>query len=352
MQRLFTYCLLLLISLTNCVEPYNFEPDEPGFYLVVSGGVNQLDNENRLRITRSTAYGSSATASPVDDATVTLIDGQNRTTSFYPEGDGFYVQFSAEMPIVVGNAYHLEIEHQGKTYRTDPQVVPVPVEADSLQFEVNYRTSINTLGNEITFENIDLFINTPINVQNEPTYLRWKSEESWAFTERKCHPLHNPKTCFMSNQLSTESIYIYSSEDVSSDYLYRELIAQKRILERMEFIEKHYFVAHQLTLTKETYDYWEKVVQLANPSGNIFDLPPAPLKGNVYNVNDREEIVLGYFEVVGKSFVKKPLYQSDILPLTVPSKDYLCSYWGGYAEVCCNCLNLPSSSVVRPEYWN
>jgi hypothetical protein len=106
----------------------------------------------------------------------------------------------------------------------------------------------------------------------------------------------------MYGKLEPERIFLYSSEEISSNYLEGKLIAQKRILDRVEFIEKHFFNGHQYTLTKEAYEYWEKVTNLANPSGDIFDIPPAPLPGNIYNVNNPEEIVLGVFRSGRKSY--------------------------------------------------
>jgi len=209
------------------------------------------------------------------------------------------------------------------------------------------------LGNEISYEAVDIYINTPINVNGQPSYLRWKTDEAWSFSEISCNPLKQPVTCYMSDKLEPERIFIYSSEGISGTFLEKKFIAQKRILDRIEFIERHYFNGQQYTLTKDAYEYWEKVQNLANPSGDIFDLPPAPLPGNVYNINDQDEIALGYFEVSSKAVARAFLLQEDIKPFSVSAKQYICSYYSrsGYQAACCNCLVLDNSSLERPEYW-
>jgi len=354
MRKPFQYILLIFLLTVNCVTPFEFEPEEGGTYFVVSGGINQLDEINKIKLSFSTRYGSNSNARPVEDATVVLVNSQNQKEQFYHEGEGIYAHYSFQIPVEVGESYQIEIAYRNKIYRSDLEKVPQPVVPDSLSYNVGYAATVNVIGNEVTYENINIFINTPINTNGKNSYLRWKVDESWAFTERWCSPLYSPRTCYMYGKLEPERIFLYSSEEISGNYLEGKLIAQKRILDRVEFIEKHFFNAHQYTLTKEAYEYWEKVTNLANPSGDIFDIPPAPLPGNIYNVNNPEEIVLGYFEVAGKAITRVYLTQADIRPFTISSKQYLCSYWSnsGYETACCNCIILDNSSYDRPEYWH
>ena len=349
-SRALIYCLIVFASTANCVEPYEFKRNEGVEYLVIDGRITQFDEVNQLKLSMSTPYATSTIARPVENAEVKLVNSTNEFEYFIEEGNGLYTHCGNTLKVEVGETYHLEIEIGQKKYASFPQILPEPVNADSITFKVGYENEINEYGNEIAYQNIDIFINTPINVNGVNSYLRWKTDESWSFTERQCHPLHVPRTCYMKNDLSVEDIFIYSSESITGTYLSNKLVAKKRILDNVEFIEKHYFIVHQYTLPKEAYEYWEKVFQIANPAGNIFDLPPAPLSGNVYNVNDKDEIVLGYFEVIGSSLVRIPLYRPDIHPITISDKEYLCR-WGDYVDVCCNCSILKSSTTDRPDYW-
>ncbi len=349
-SRVIIYCLIVFIATANCVDPYDFKPGETGAYLVVDGRITQSDEINRVKLVMSTTYATNTNSRPVENAQIKVVNSNGEFELFIEEGDGIYMHCGNTLQVKIGETYHLEIEIGDKKYQSIPQTLPEPVNADSITFKVGYGSEINEYGNTISYENIDVFINTPINVDGENSYLRWKTEESWSFTEIKCHPLANPKTCFMARDLSSEDIYIFSSNDISGTYLSNKLVAKKRILNNVEFIEKHYFIVNQYTLQKEAYAYWNKVIQIANPSGDIFDLPPAPLSGNVFNVNDRNEIVLGFFEVAGNSTTRIPLYQPDIQPINITAKDYLCR-WGDYVDVCCNCLLLELSTTERPDYW-
>ena len=351
MYRLLTYLLLLFICTANCVSPYDFDPGYTGKFLVVNGGINQLDSINKIRLTLSTAYESYSNARPVEGVDILLVNSKNESEPFYYIDEGWYYHFGQVVKVEAGESYHIEISYLSRKYKTDSQVVPHPITPDSISYISGFKDVTNRNGSVITVESIDIFINTPINVNDETSYLRWKVDESWSFVERQCGPMHIPKVCYINRELSLDEIYIYSSENVSGEYLPQNLVAEKIYPERIEFTARHYFNVVQLAIDKNAYEYWEKVVQLANPDGDIFDLPPAPLSGNVYNINDPDEVVLGYFEVASKSIARKILYRNDIDPLHVPNKEYLCSYWGGYWEVCCNCLRIEDSSLERPEYW-
>lgn len=53
----------------------------------------------------------------------------------------------------------------------------------------------------------------------------------------------------------------------------------------------------QMSLSRKAYNFWRNVDQQANNSGGIFDTAPAAIRGNLKNVNDNSDIILGYFQV-------------------------------------------------------
>lgn len=64
----------------------------------------------------------------------------------------------------------------------------------------------------------------------------------------------------------------------------------------------HYSILLKLqSLSQASYQYWEKLKQNNKSEGGLFTKQPAMIRGNVRNVNDSTEIVLGYFNVVSES---------------------------------------------------
>jgi hypothetical protein len=66
----------------------------------------------------------------------------------------------------------------------------------------------------------------------------------------------------------------------------------------------------QLSITQDAYNFWKSIEELTTESGSMFDLQPYQVRGNVKNINNDNEPVLGYFIVAGISekriFVDKP----------------------------------------------
>ncbi len=351
MNRLITYGFLMLFMSSNCVEPYDFVPGKAGNFLVVSGALTQADEINRLKLSWSAAIGNSAVENPVESAEITLFDLSGDSELLINEGGGYYGHYGSIIKPVVGGSYYIEVAYGTRNYRTSPQVMPEPIAPDSVNYVVGWATELNSLGNEVTYENIDIFVNTPINQGGVISYLRWNVDESWSFGERKCHPLHNPKSCYMTSRINDNIMYLFSGDGIEGNYLAGKKVVGKRISDRVQFIEKHFINVNQYTMSEEAYAYWEKARQLSYPEGSIFDLPPAPLPGNVYNVADPDELVLGYFEVSAKTISRLELYQSNLDPFVVPSKDYIC-YVGDYTSACCECLTIKNSSTTIPDYWD
>jgi len=104
--------------------------------------------------------------------------------------------------------------------------------------------------------------------------------------------------------------------------------------------------------TKEAYAYWDKVNEIAYLTGSIFDTPPAPIKGNIYNIKNEEEIVLGYFEVSSVDTLRMWTNRNDLNPLAIYDRcndEYLYQAWND--DACRDCLVLDNASTERPYYW-
>jgi hypothetical protein len=341
----------MLFAGINCVESYDFVPAEPGRYLVVSGVISQTDEENRVVISWSTAFGTNAFVQPVEYALVTLYDEFGNSEILIHEANGSYVHYLNTIRPQTGGSYFIEILLGNKVYKCAPQTMPEPVVPDSVSIAVGTSYNLNDLGNEVSYSNMDVFINTPINTLSRTSYLRWKVDESWSFGEISCGPLHISKTCYIENNVNDDQIYLFSSEGISGAYLFGKKVVGKNITDRFQFLDRHYINVNQYTLTADAYEYWAKAKKLSYPEGSIFDLPPAALPGNVYNTQDPDELVLGYIEFSAKAVARVYLFKSDLAPFTVTSKEYQC-YWEGHYEACCECLTIKNSSTVRPDYWD
>jgi hypothetical protein len=109
-----------------------------------------------------------------------------------------------------------------------------------------------------------------------------------------------------------------------------------------------YFVQVRLrSLTESAYQFWRTVSEQINNSGGIFDKPPITIKGNVFNVDNPDEQVLGFFGV--SSIYETQMYISrdhiTELPFGVINPTY--NEFPG----CRECEVGPFRTDIKPEGW-
>lgn len=89
-----------------------------------------------------------------------------------------------------------------------------------------------------------------------------------------------------------------------------------------------------------------------NNSGSVFDAPPAPIFGNIRNINDDEEMVLGYFEVANVQVTRIYTTKADV-PYFI---EEVCKYGpsrpiNDYPRTCLRCSEFNNSTNETPEWW-
>jgi hypothetical protein len=119
-----------------------------------------------------------------------------------------------------------------------------------------------------------------------------------------------------------------------------------------EFLEMHYFTVYQKVISQEAYDYWERIEIVASQSGDLFDQPPVTVEGNIFEKENPENFVLGYFEVSGKSIgwvcILLCLIGGGYITETCPElRNFIIE------DKCCFCqlLDEPANRIERPNYW-
>ena len=64
---------------------------------------------------------------------------------------------------------------------------------------------------------------------------------------------------------------------------------------------RYHLRTRQLSVSKSTYEFWEGVRQQSATTTSLYNVQPYLIRGNVRNVDDELEAVLGYFTVAGEA---------------------------------------------------
>ncbi len=348
---LLLFFLTFLLFISGCIEPFSFTSEEQVELLVVDGYIDQSDGPYELRLSRTSAFGTPP--NPVLEAQITIYDDQGQQESYFSVNPGVYQVSGDIVRGEPGRTYYIEIEVDGQTYQSQPQTMPQLIRADSAYFETTVETIVSEQGGVTDDRLINVYVDTPIKQQNQNAYFRWLYDVNYAVMQPDCGPLTPRLTCYITETTNTQDIALFSSDNVEANQLSKFLVATDDTRPQYAFSLRYYVNIYQLSITPEAYQYWADVKTIANQEGTIFNAPPAPIRGNLYNINDSDETVLGYFEAAAIDTVRTFLRRSDLDPL--PISDF-CGFAIGSQpsnpRACCDCLLLPSSTLERPNYWN
>jgi len=107
-------------------------------------------------------------------------------------------------------------------------------------------------------------------------------------------------------------------------------------------------------MTERVYTFWETVKTQAESGSSIFAPPPSPIPGNIFNINDNTEAVLGIFQVsaVRQQRFFLPRAEVPARPGGPPSGFGECG--PGVEELpeyCYDCRLIRGATTERPPYW-
>jgi len=291
------FFILLLILLAACKKPYNPKViNSPVSFLVVEGVINTND-DSMIKLSRTVNLTSKTTVNPVDNAQLTVEGDDNSRFFLVQVATGTYKLIGVRLD--PAHKYRLDIVIDGKDYKSDFEQAKITPPIDSVGFTV-----VNN--------KLQLYVNTH-DPNNNTRYYRFDYTETWQFHARynsayrsdgvSIVPRHidpikgideTVYNCFASD--SASSIILGSTAKLTQDVLFQAPITT--VDATSEKIETRYsIVVHEYALSETGYKFWENLKKNTEQLGSIFDALPSETGGNVHNVNDPKEQVVGYIGV-------------------------------------------------------
>ena len=299
-----TYLYIFIILLfAQCRERYEpaIKPQETNL-LVVQGFINSR-GQTQINLSRTTLLSDSGIA--VETGSVVVIEGDDN--SVYPlveSGAGTYLsQFNT---LNSNTNYRLNIRSSnGKTYLSD------------------WRKEIKTpLIDSITFtrpgNGIEIYVNAK-DPENNTRYYRWNVDEDWEIrseyrTNATYHlkyttapPTFEPEYFFPDTRDFNDSLYycwgsrksskiiIGNTAKLQEDRIYFPLVKYSQ--GAVELSVLYSILVKQYALSKEGYEFYDKMKKNSENLGTTFDPQPSELKGNIHCLEDEREAVIGFTEV-------------------------------------------------------
>lgn len=338
--------LILIVGLTACLDEIDLEvpAGEPVF--TISGNIYTEPGPYSVFLSESAEFSSGPEGIPATilGATVVIKDDQGNEETLSEFDGGEYRTAIGGIQGIIGRSYHVEIQWNNKTYQSEPEeILPVSIPT-GLSVARRDIQEINAAGNFVGETVIDLFVDTPFPTSVDGSFLKWSVFGQYEYSEIGTQGNLNPKTCYITEKIDFDNVVVASSEGVNGDVQLQKVITRNV---DYRFTSKFCFSVVQQSITKSAYKFWSAVAEEFERSGNIFETPPAKIRGNIYNVDDIQEEVLGYFGaaavdtikiLVDSDFVGNPAAQCRPFPAGPPS--------------CTNCLSLNNSTLTKPDCWD
>jgi hypothetical protein len=346
-------CLLLLLLCSACIKEIDFTLGKSDGQLVINGTFADQPGRHIFRITRTNSFEKQVDAEAISGATLQIVDSKARVFPFLELEPGTYLFKDTLYRAKVGEQYYLDIKlPDGSHYRSDVEVMPAPLKME----KVYPRVIVN--GND---QALRIMADVSIPQDNQGVFLRWDTRRVWRRTSIDFAYLFNdsfrfraPKICYMTEDPEPNTVRLFSSRRRDAFLLREQEVL--RMPPDSKFFERNAIQVIQYRISEKTHQYWSDINQVGNPNGTIFDLPPASVKGNIYNVNKPKERTLGYFEVAALD-TAATAFERDVFtyPISDPCLvDYTNAAWRatyGYHPECAFCVNIPGHSLKVPSFW-
>lgn len=318
----YLYGLLLLALLyTDCIS--EFEPPSQGYenVLVVEAFLTNDDEPFKVSLSRSTPIDT-VQFSPQSGASISLLNADGESYDLYEYSSGMYQTHVNPNP-QVDQEYKLRIMTTTGMYESDFVKMRETPEIDSVNFLYEERKTAGQKG-------VQIYVNTH-DPENNTWYYRWDYEEDWTFytpfyalfywDDGVYHVQENINRCWKSYR--SKNIIIKSSTNLSQDIISQfPLTYVTNQSDRL--LSKYSMNVKQYALSEASYNYWKELQKVTESLGTLFDPQPATIYGNIHNINDETEVVLGYFDA--SSVTEKRIYitRSDLPGVPFPDNYQYC----------------------------
>ncbi|HKK76895.1 MAG TPA: DUF4249 family protein [Saprospiraceae bacterium] len=351
--------LLALTTLPGCFDEIQLDlPTSTDRKIVVEGYVNQSEEEMEVLITvgNSTSFDDEAgdvELLPLETAYLIYNEVPfpqypltNNTLNRLSITDFEQVAPSSGAPVV-----QLFVRlADGRIYQSARDTLPALPRIENIDVGTYTREIRNEQGILLERDFLEILLSTPLQRgDSEKALLRWEMTGVYRYVESPppvSSTLDPQQTCYLPDDLSGDEILLFNGRETTETSLNR-FPAIRNIPLNHFFASGYYITVLQQTLSPAAYQYWDQLRQNANPGGGLFDPTPGTVTGNIQNIENAEETVLGFFYATQTDTIRRL-----IRPGELGNPQSYCANPSNYdQERCSECTVLSNSTLTKPDYW-
>ncbi len=261
---------------SSCEDKIELDLPDGETFLVVEGFITNTERPHNIFLSYTSPYFDESPQPKVTGATVVLRDDEGAETTLSEDEPGTYTYPSAGE---IGKSYQIEIfladgGHYISTFEELADVVEI--------YEIDWLLSEDEPDTE-DGQNVNDIYEVQIWTQEKPgvgDYYRWRS--------------------FLNSVEYQQpyDIFVASDEFVDGNPIPEFNVTEELYSkgDTVKIIQEH--------IQRSQYDFLNLLVSQTADLGGPFDNPPAPVVGNITNLNDANKIALGYFGTAAQSIAE------------------------------------------------
>lgn len=315
---------LFLIGLSSCLEPYEVNIKDYKDLLVVDALITDEVKNHRVHLSRSVPNLDETPQ--VEAGALVIIKDENHNEEVLTEvAPGVYETDQKQFIAKVGGTYTLSIRTaNGQEYQSSPcNILP-----KSTLNKVYVKTS-KKWNEDRTIENYGLTILVDGN-SYENGYMRWEYEEDWKFKVPYAPIIRYDYDAQSWVRIIKPENEICWKSSISNEVIIHSLANQGNFEVKAKEIcfipsgltdklsVRYSILIKQMSISKGEYEFWNKLKISLEDTDNIAGNQPFSIKGNIKNINDSKEPVLGYFQTGSVSFQRLYIDRNEVVSLGLP----------------------------------
>lgn len=352
--------LFLIISLglgLSCSEKY--WPELNSTYehlLVIDGKITNEPGPYTINLSTSSSIEENR-FNPLSNAQVVISDDIGNSELLRETSLGKYQTAINGFQGIIGRKYKISIIADGKSYESSFEELKNPVEVEKLNAEWVKHTGATTEEDEYGFQ---FYLSTET-ASEAVNYYYWELTETYQNNSYYfAHSIYWGKNlpgkngfeffihqdtlfnCWITKQIDER--FSYTTKNLKIPKLNRFIINFVPNSEKFNF--KYALQVKQYTISENAYIFLNSLQKQNDIENSLYTSQPFQILGNVQNVDDPEEPVLGYFLTAGVA-ESKPLMVKKPIGFNIPSD------WGECSVLTAdNIFNVMQRVQALPSrYW-
>jgi len=305
-MRVYTIFLLFsaltLVSVSGCVEPFDFQTETFESALVVSGTITNEFKQHEISLTRTYMLEEDGPSAESNAMVQVLVEGQGSIN--FEEAEGGIYRATEAFSSVANKNYQLKITtSDGRSYSSTPVIQTGITNIDNI--DAVRRTNLNGI------DGVALLVDS-FDPSGDSKYYRYEYEESYKivaphWSNEELYIIDS-EACSVGLRFRTEQERICYTTDVSTTIILTTTggLTEDRVTEfPVRFIKNNnYILSHrysilvkQYVISRESYAFFETLNELAGSESLFSQNQPGFLSGNIFSDNNKDERVIGFFDV-------------------------------------------------------